>query len=73
MTEIKVYSNQPEVSLYVDGAPAGRKEGMGVFVFEVPIAGEHTICAVARGCEDSIAVRKVDAADPAYQFGKRAA
>lgn len=71
VTEIKVYSNQPEVSLYVDGVLAGRKEGTRVFVFEVPIAGGHTICAAAGGCEDSITVKKVDTADPDYQFGKK--
>lgn len=33
--------------------------------------GEHTICVVVGSCEDSITVKKVDAADPADQLGKK--
>lgn len=70
MTEVKVYSNQPEVSLYVDGEPFGTQTGRIVFCFRVPISGEHTIRAVAGDCEDSITISWADAPDPAYQFQK---
>ena len=70
VTEIRVYSNQPEVELYVDGALAGRKSAERVFVFDVPITGEHTVQAAAGGCKDSITVKKAAKADPAYQFAQ---
>ena len=70
VTEVKVYSNQPEVSLYVDGEPFGTQTGRIVFCFRVPISGEHTIRAVAGDCEDSITISWADAPDPAYQFQK---
>lgn len=64
------YSNLPEVTLYVDGAEAGRQSGTRVFTFQVPITREHTIRAAAGGCEDTITVKKVDTSDPAYQFAQ---
>lgn len=68
VTEVKVYSNQPDVALYLDGTLMSRKESSRVFVFHVPITDEHTIKAVSGNCEDSITIRKVEKADPAYQF-----
>ncbi len=72
VTEIKVYSNQPEVSLLVDGKPIATQTGKTVFRFQVPITGEHTIEAVADGCSDTITVRKVAEENPEYIFVKRA-
>ena len=69
-TEIKVYSNQPIVELYLDGTLVSKKEADRVFTFRVPITGEHTIRAVSGSCEDSITIKKVDKADPAYQFAQ---
>lgn len=70
VTEVRVYSNMPEVSLLVDGALVSRKRGNRVFVFSVPISGTHTFRAVAGNCEDEITVIKVEKADPAYQFAQ---
>lgn len=70
VTQVKVYSNQGEVSLYVDGGLAGTQAGRTVFTFQVPITGEHTVEAVSGSCRDTILIRKVDAPDPAYQFQK---
>lgn len=53
-TEIKVYSNQREVALYVDGKLAGRRFGQRVFTFRVPLTGEHSIEAVAGPCRDTM-------------------
>ena len=69
-TEVKVYSNQPEVTLYVDGALVGTQMGKTIFTFQVPITGDHTVEAVSGGCRDTILIRKVDTPDPAYQFQK---
>ena len=73
VTEIKVYSNQDEVSLYVDGKLFGTAQGHVVFTFQVPISGEHTIEARAGGCTSVMLVRKVDEPNPAYRKPGRAA
>lgn len=69
MTEIKVYSNQKKIALYVDGKFIGEQEGEHVFKFEVPISGEHRIKAVCPDNEalrDEMTIRKVDEPNPAY-------
>ena len=65
-TEIKVYTNQPEVTLYCDGIEAGRQEGAYVFCFELSLSGEHIIEAKASGMTDTIRIRKVDRPNPDY-------
>lgn len=72
VTEIKVYSNQPEVTLIVDGKEFATKSGKTIFKFNVPITGEHKITAKAASCEDSITVKKVTEENPSYIFIKRA-
>ena len=71
VTEIKVYSNQKKVTLFVDGAEQETKEGARIFRFRVPITGTHTIRAVSGDCTDEITVRKVDTPNPAYIFNKQ--
>ena len=65
-TEIKVYSNQPRVTLFVDGKEFAAQDGDKIFKFTVPISGEHTIEARSGACSDTIAIRKVDKPNPAY-------
>ena len=65
-TEIKAYSNQREVCLYVDGREYARKDGERVFVFEVELSGRHTIMAKAGECTDVITIRKVETPNPEY-------
>lgn len=65
-TEIKVYSNQREVGLYVDGREYARKEGERIFLFEVELSGEHTITAQAGECTDAMTIRRVETPDPDY-------
>lgn len=67
-TEVKVYSNQSQVTLLVDGKPFETKTGSRVFTFRVPISGGHQIEAVAGTCRDAISIRKVEQPDPAYSF-----
>ncbi len=69
-TEIKVCSNQPSVSLYVDGELVETKEGHTVFTFRIPLSGEHEIKAVSGECMDSMKIRKVPEADESYIFNK---
>ena len=73
-TEIKVYSNQPKVTLYVDGTPIATAEGETVFTFSVPLLGEHLIRAEAgEGVSDAMTIRHVSAPDESYIFNKAAA
>lgn len=71
VTEVKAYSNQPEVTLLVDGRVHGVRRGRAVFRFEVPITGEHTIEARAGGCASVMLVRRVREENPDYVFVKR--
>ena len=67
-TEIKVYSNLPEVTLYVDGKEAETKTGSRVFVFRIPLSGEHTVNAVSGECTDTMTIRRCEKPDPSYRF-----
>lgn len=73
VTEIKVYSNQPEVSLYVDGRLHGKQSGKAVFRFSVPITGEHSIEARAGSSRSVMLIRKAETANPAYTMPGRSA
>lgn len=67
VTEIKVYSNQPQVTLYVDGKETAHQTGKTVFRFTIPISGEHCIEAAAVDCRDEMTIRKVDQPNPDYR------
>lgn len=71
VTEIKVYSNQSEVALYVDGALADTQTGSTVFVFHVPIFGMHKIEAVSGACRDSMQVQKAATLNKKYSYDKK--
>ena len=68
VTEIKVYSNQTEVTLHVDGKPFETQTGKYVFRFRVPISGEHSIHASSGDCHSVILVRKVSEPNPEYRM-----
>ena len=72
-TEIKVYSNQSEISLYVDDTLIGTQSGKTVFRFTVPLLGEHLIRAVAGEVSDTMCIRRVSEPDESYIFNKAAA
>jgi len=72
-TEIKVYSNQSHVKLYVDGALIGEQDGQTVFRFRVPLLGEHLIRAEAGDASDVMCVRRANEPDESYVFNKAAA
>ena len=60
-TEIKVYSNQDTVVLYVNGKEAGQQAAHRVFKFNVALEeGFNTILAVAGDVKDSITLEKVE-------------
>ena len=66
-TEIKVYSNQPRVTLFVDGKEFAAQDGDKIFKFTVPISGTHEIKAVAGSCTDCMTITRADKPDPTYR------
>lgn len=66
-TEIKVYSNQPRVTLFVDGKEFAAQEGDKIFKFNVPISVTHTIEAKAGSCTDTMTITKVATPDASYR------
>ncbi len=61
VTKVTVYSNQPEVELFVNGESIGKKSADDhFFYFDVKNVGESTIVAKAGELEDSSTIRKVD-------------
>ena len=71
VTEVKVYSNLPEVALYVDGRLQETKQGDKVFTFRVPITGKHSIETRAGGYSSVILVNRVDTPNPNYAMANR--
>ncbi|MBQ5952397.1 MAG: glycoside hydrolase family 2 protein [Lachnospiraceae bacterium] len=72
-TEIKVYSNRPTVTLYVDGTKVGEQTGRTVFTFRIPLMGEHLVRAEAGDVFDTMCIRRTDAPNADYIFNKAAA
>ncbi|OUQ75227.1 glycoside hydrolase family 2 TIM barrel-domain containing protein [Flavonifractor sp. An100] len=66
--DIKVYSNQSEVTLLVNGKPVAAQSGEHVFVFhDVALAdGLNTVTAVAGELSDTITLNAVAKANPDY-------
>ncbi len=67
--EVKVYSNQPKVTLFVDGAEFKTIEGGKVFRFaDVPLTSEYTMITARSedGSEDTVAFHKVAEPNPGY-------
>ena len=66
-TEIRVYSNQPLVSLYLNGKLQEVRTGEKVFVFTVRLQdGMNTLTAVAGEVSDSTVLEKVDTEPEIY-------
>lgn len=72
VTEIKVYSNQPEVTLYMDGKLVGTQTGHVVFKFQVPISGSHSIEVRVDDCCAVMYIEKVAEPDANYTMPGRA-
>ena len=69
--EVKVYSNQKNVGLYVNGAKLDEQEGEHIFKFRVKLNGETKVQAVAGDCIDEAVFRKVETPNPDYKLAKK--
>ncbi len=68
-TKVTVYSNQPEVELFVNGKSLGKQTSdVHFFYFDVPNVGESTLTAKAGDCTDESSIRKVDVFNEDYRM-----
>ena len=74
-TEVKVYSNQNSVTLYLNGKEVGTQTAHRVFKFNVALdQGFNTLLAVAGPVKDSITLEKVEKEPECYtlpEFNER--
>ncbi len=74
VTKVTVYSNLPEVELFVNGESLGKQESAEhFFYFQVPNAGESKLVAVAGECRDESVIRKVDTFNEEYRLKEKGA
>jgi len=69
---VTVYSNQPEVTLYINGKKHQTLTGEKVFRFPITVSGQMKIEAKAGALHDEISIRKVAKPNPDYKLGKDA-
>lgn len=73
-TKVTVYSNLPEVELFVNGKSLGKQESKDhFFYFQVPNEGESTLIAAAGGYRDESHIRKVEKFNEAYRLKEEGA
>ena len=70
VTEITVYSNQKEVSLYNNGKYVATKSGEHVFKFKLPMEDTNRIEVRAGEYQDSAVIYKTEKARPEYKLKK---
>ncbi len=74
VTKVTVYSNLPEVELFVNGKSLGRKASAEhFFYFEVPNEGVSELEAVAGDYRDKSIIRKVEKFNEAYRLKEKGA
>ena len=74
VTKVTVYSNLPEVELFVNGQSIGKKQSPEhFFYFEVENKGETQIEAVAGEYKDQSVIRKVDVMNQDYVLKEKGA
>ena len=74
VTKVTVYSNQPEVELFVNGESLGKQASEEhFFYFDVPVSVETKLIAVAGGCKDESFIRKVETFNEAYRLKEKGA
>ena len=74
VTKVTVYSNLPEVELFVNGESVGKKTAPDhFFYFDVPNVGETKLEAVAGEYRDESVIRKVDEMNQDYVLKEQGA
>ncbi len=74
VTKVTVYSNQPEVELFVNGQSLGKKQAADhFFYFDVPNVGESTLVARAGELSDEGTIRKVQERNMDYVLVEKGA
>ena len=74
VTKVTVYSNLPEVELFVNGESLGKqKSPEHFFYFQVRSVGESKLVAVAGECRDESVIRKVDTFNEDYRLKEKGA
>lgn len=73
-TRVTVYSNLPEVELFVNGQSLGKqRSNCHFFYFHVPNKGESILKAVADDCTDESMIRKVAVFNEEYRLKEKGA
>lgn len=72
VTKIRVYTNLPEVTLYVNGKAAGTKKSDKIFGFRVALPrGEEAVIEARSGsCTDRIELKRTARPDRSYRLGR---
>ena len=74
VTKVTVYSNLPEVELFVNGESIGKKTAPDhFFYFDVPNVGESNIVAIAGEYRDESFIRKVEERNMEYVLKEQGA
>ncbi len=74
VTKVTVYSNLPEVELFVNGKSLGKKQSPEhFFYFDVPNVGESTLVAVAGDLSDIGKINKVEEMNQDYILKEKGA
>ena len=74
VTKVTVYSNLPEVELFVNGVSIGKRTAPDhFFYFDVKNEGESNIVAVAGDYKDEGLIRKVEKFNEAYRLREKSA
>ncbi len=74
ITKVTIYSNQPQVELFVNGKSLGRQVcPEHFFYFEVPNVGTSKLEAIAGECKDSSIINKVEKMNESYILKEKGA
>ena len=74
VTKVTVYSNLPEVELFVNGESLGKKQAPDhFFYFDVPNVGESELVAIAGEYRDESKIRKVEERNMDYVLKEQGA